>query len=349
MKKTKIGGQAVLEGVMMKGSHNIAIAVRRPDGQILVKSKDIKPPEQRSWFLKLPVVRGVVAFIDAMVLGVGSLTTSAELYGEEEQDYQPSKFEQFLASKLKLDAQDVMIFMVVAIAIGLAILMFIVVPTFLTSLLRNWLVAAGYLSIVEGVIRLGIFLLYIMAISRLKDIKRVFEYHGAEHKVIHCFEHEEPLTVDNARKFTTLHPRCGTNFLLIVMVISIFVFSLLGWDDIISRIVSRVILLPVVSGLAYEVIRWAGNSDSRLVKTISYPGLMLQKLTTRQPNDSQLEVAITAFNNVLIRREEGRDENQNQVVGSHQAGAADTGAGGHNHRPAGCTAADVPCAEEIQE
>ncbi|HHU63312.1 MAG TPA: DUF1385 domain-containing protein [Clostridiales bacterium] len=317
MRKTKIGGQAVLEGVMMKGSHNIAIAVRRPDGQIIVKSKDIKPPEQRHWFLKLPVVRGVVAFFESMVLGITSLTISAELYGEEDHDYQPSKFEHFLATKFNLDAQDVMIFMAVVIAIGLAILMFVVAPTSLTSFLGKRLPATGYLSVIEGLIRLGIFLLYITAVSRLGDIKRIFQYHGAEHKVIHCFEHEQPLTVDNARRYQTLHPRCGTNFLLIVMVISIFVFTFLGWDDIIRRIISRVALLPVVAGLSYEVIRWAGSSDSRLVKIISYPGLMLQKLTTKQPDDSQLEVAIAAFNNVLIGGEGGVDETQAQDAESH--------------------------------
>ncbi len=298
MKKTTTGGQAVIEGVMMKNSKRMAIAVRRPDDQIEIMRENIVPISKRYKFFSIPIFRGMAAFVEALTTGIKSLTASAEMYGEEIEQEQPSKFEKFLAEKTGKDIDDIVMVVSVVIALFLSVFLFIIIPTFAANFLKDKVGSEVLLNLVEGVLRIAIFLIYVFSISRLKDIQRVFEYHGAEHKVIHCYEHEKELTVENARQFTTLHPRCGTNFLLIVMVISILLFSLLGWKDIFYRIITRILLMPIVAGLSYEVIRWAGKSDSKFVKALVYPGLMLQKLTTREPDDKQLEVAIEAFNNV---------------------------------------------------
>ncbi|MDD2583862.1 MAG: DUF1385 domain-containing protein [Bacteroidales bacterium] len=295
MKKCTIGGQAVMEGVMMKAPDSMAIAVRRPDGTIDITKKALTTVKDKYPILKLPILRGIVTFGETMVLGVRSLMTSAELYGEEEEEYKPSKFETFLAEKLGKNIDDVIIYSAVIMAIVFAIGIFVFLPALASSLIRRWIPNHVAVNLLEGVIRLVIFLLYITLVSRLKDIRRVFEYHGAEHKTIHCYEHEEELTVENARKYTTLHPRCGTAFLLIVMVISIILFSFLGWQNIFIRMLSRILLLPIIAGLSYEVTRFAGKSDALFIKAIMYPGMMLQKLTTREPDDQQLEVAIRAF------------------------------------------------------
>lgn len=296
MKKCKIGGQAVLEGVMMKSPTAMAIAVRKSDGTIEISGGKFVSIREKYPILKLPVLRGVLTFGESMVLGIKSLMTSAEIYGEEEAEgYQPSKFEKFISEKTGKDVEDVMIFFAVFLAIIFAIGLFIGLPTLVVSLLKPLISTNLARNITEGLVRITIFIIYILLISKMKDIRRVFEYHGAEHKTIHCYEHDEELTVENARKYTTLHPRCGTAFLLIVMVISILAFSFLGWHNIFIRIITRISLLPLVAGLAYEVTRWAGSSSSRLVGIIMYPGLMLQKLTTREPDDQQLEVAIAAF------------------------------------------------------
>ncbi|HZJ58357.1 MAG TPA: DUF1385 domain-containing protein [Clostridia bacterium] len=294
MKKSNIGGQAVLEGVMMKAPQRMAIAVRRSDGQIEVRSKSVTSIKDRYPLLRLPVLRGIITFAETMVMGIKSLMDSAELYGEEE-EYTPSRFETWISQKTGKKAEDVMVFFALLIALGFAVLLFMVLPAMLAGFLGGIIKSNLVKSLIEGLIRLVAFVVYIVAISRMKDIKRVFEYHGAEHKVIHCYEHEEDLTVENARKFTTLHPRCGTAFLLIVMVISILAFSFLEWNNIILRIAIKLVLLPFVAGISYEIIKWAGNSDSGLVGIVMYPGLMLQKLTTKEPDDEQLEVAICSF------------------------------------------------------
>lgn len=296
MKKCNIGGQAVIEGVMMKSPDKIAIAVRRSDGTIQVDAKSSKPLKEKYPILGWPIVRGAVAFIESMVTGVSSLMTSAELYGDEaEEEYQPSKFEKFLADKFGKNVENVMITTSVVLAILFATLLFIVLPTFITNFLKGWISSSVGMNLAEGLVRLLIFLIYIISISQIKDIRRVFEYHGAEHKTIHCYEHGEELVVENARKYTTLHPRCGTAFLLIVMVVSIILFSFLGWGNMAMRVVIRILLMPLVAGLSYEIIRWAGKSQSKLVNIVMFPGLMLQKLTTKEPDDAQLEVAIQAF------------------------------------------------------
>lgn len=289
----------------MKGPHRMAIAVRKSDGSIEVVKKPCVPLSRRYGLLKLPIFRGVASFIDSLVTGMTSLTESAKMYGEGlEDEYKPSSFERFLSDKTGMSADDIAIITAVIVAVGLAVLLFVLLPTYIAGLLQKAIPNAVALNMMEGVIRIAMFLVYMILITRMKDIQRVFEYHGAEHKVIHCFEHGDQLTVENARKYTTLHPRCGTSFLLIVLLLSIVLFSFLGWGNLLWRITGRLLLLPVVAGLSYELIRWAGSSDSMVIKIISYPGLMLQKLTTRQPDDEQLEVAIAAFNSVAADEED---------------------------------------------
>lgn len=315
MKKSKIGGQAVLEGVMMKAPNKIAIAVRRSNGEIEIESKEISSVKDKYPILKLPVLRGIVTFGETMVLGIKSLMASAQLYGEEEEEYKPSKVESWVSQKTGINIDDVMVFFALITAIGFAILLFMIAPALLTKFVSRAVDSNLIKSLIEGVIRLTAFIIYILLISRMKDIKRVFQYHGAEHKTIHCYEHGEELTVENARKYTTLHPRCGTAFLLIVMIISIVAFSFLEWNNIIVRIVTKLLLLPFIAGISYEIIKWAGSSESKWVNVVMYPGLMLQKLTTKEPDDEQLEVAICAFlaaMDTIEDREEVVDFEHNQ-------------------------------------
>lgn len=282
------GGQALIEGVMMRGRDNVAIAVRRSDDDISCKLEGIKSVADKLPILKKPFLRGTVALIEALVLGIKALTYSAnESAGCEEEEL--SKGE---------------IAFTIAIALGLGILLFFIAPAVLAHLLNSFVVGSFWQNLIEGIIRISIFLLYVLGISKLKDIKRVFQYHGAEHKVIHTYEAGEDLVVENCRKFTTLHPRCGTSFLLIVMVLSILVFSLFGVNVFWWRILSRIILLPVIAGLSYEILKFAGaHTDKPIMKVLNWPGLMLQKITTSEPDDSQLEVAICALKNVIEQDE----------------------------------------------
>jgi len=298
MKKTSIGGQALIEGVMMKGPRDIAMAVRKPDGEIVVKKEKV-PQIEKSALAKTPIIRGMIALVNSMVLGIRALTYSAEFF-EDGSGYEKSKFDLWLERKFKEKADDIAIYISVALALVLAIFIFLFIPTFLINFLKERVGSQVALSLMEGILKMIMFLAYIASISRIKEIQRVFEYHGAEHKTIHCYEHGLELTPENANKFPTLHPRCGTSFLLIVMTISILLFSLIGWQNFILRIGIKLLLLPFVAGISYEIIKWAGRSESRLCKIISYPGLMLQKLTTREPNEQQLEVAIEALKNVLV-------------------------------------------------
>ena len=276
--KVSIGGQAVIEGVMMRGPSLIATAVREPSGEIIVKTESFTPISDRYPILKKPMLRGVVALIESLVQGLKALSFSAQAAGEEGEE---------------LSNKEIALTMM--FSLGLAILLFVVIPTYAAKYIHSAITDARLLNLMEGILRFAIFLAYIMAISRMKDIHRVFEYHGAEHKTIHAYEAGVPLDVEHVRKYSTLHPRCGTNFLLIVMVVSIIMFAFLGWPDLWIRIVSRIILMPVVAGLAYEMIRFAGKSEAEWVKVAVGPGLLLQKLTTREPSDDQLEVAIKAL------------------------------------------------------
>jgi uncharacterized protein YqhQ len=297
VKKVNVGGQALIEGVMMKGPNDIAMAVRKSDGEIVVKREPVSRIE-KSKIVKIPIIRGGIALINSMVTGIKALTYSAEFF-EEGIEEEKGKFELWLGKKFGDKSKDIMTYISVALAVAMAILVFMIIPTILINFLKNKISNTVILTGLEGILKIFMFIGYIIFISRLKEIQRVFEYHGAEHKAIHCYESGKPLTVENAKKFTTMHPRCGTSFLLIVLVISILIFSLLGWKSIILRIAMKLLLLPLVAGISYEIIKWAGKSDSKFAAVISWPGLMMQKLTTREPDDKQLEVAIEALKNVL--------------------------------------------------
>jgi uncharacterized protein YqhQ len=280
--KLMVGGQAVIEGVMMRGPKLVATAVREPSGKISVKVDPVKSIGDTYPILKKPMLRGVVALGESLVLGIKSLSYSAKMAGEEDEQ---------LSDKELVGT--------ILFALVMAVVLFVVIPTSAAKYLHAATTSPILLNLMEGALRLAIFLVYIYGISRMKDIKRVFQYHGAEHKTIHAYEAGVPLTVENVQKFSTLHPRCGTAFLLIVMIVSIFVFAFLGWPDLWLRILSRVILLPVVAGVSYEIIRFAGRTKNPVVHMAILPGLWLQKITTNQPADEMVEVAIQSLEAVI--------------------------------------------------
>lgn len=293
-----VGGQALIEGVMMKGPDELAMAVRKADGEIVVKKEPVSKIE-KSKLYKIPIFRGVIAFFNSMIIGVRAITYSAEFFEEGNSQEEKSKFEKWLEEKFGDKADDIITYFSVALALAMALLIFMFIPTFLINFLKNIFTNQLVLSGFEGILKILMFIGYIIIISRMKEIRRVFEYHGAEHKVIYCYESGKALTPENAREFTTLHPRCGTSFLLFVMVISIILFSFIGWESPVERIITKLILLPLVAGISYEIIKFAGKSKSKIVCILSYPGMMLQKLTTNEPDDSQLEVAIAALKSIL--------------------------------------------------
>lgn len=301
---TTIGGQALIEGVMMKGPKDIAIAVRKPNQEIEVKKQTLDTPSTKHKILKLPFIRGVVGLIEAMVIGTKSLMYSAEFYDEE---YEKSKFEEYVEKKYndKEKVQNLEMFFTLLLSLLIVVVVFMMIPTFLTNLFKKVIDSPILLNLVEGLIRIIIFLTYITVISKMEDVERVFEYHGAEHKTIHCYEAEEELTVENVKKYPILHPRCGTSFLFMVMIVSILVLSFFGWPSPLKRFLIRILMLPVIAGISYEINRLIGRSNSRLAYILSYPGLGLQKLaTTREPDDEQIEVAIEALKGVLVEDEE---------------------------------------------
>jgi uncharacterized protein YqhQ len=282
-KKAPIGGQAVIEGVMMRGPSGLATAVRKPDGEIAVNKKPFTSVAARFPLLKKPFLRGFVMLAESLVWGIKELSWSAQAAGEED--------EQLTARDLALT---------IAFAVCLAVFLFIIMPTYAAKFLSGGNFSHFGLNLAEGLLRLSIFLLYVGGISLMKDVRRVFQYHGAEHKTINAYEAGAKLTPENIRGFSTLHPRCGTNFMLIVMVISIFIFAFLGWPGFIWRVASRLLLMPAVAGVSYEIIRFAGNNfQYSWVRLLIAPGLWLQKLTTREPSDDQIEVAVKALEAVL--------------------------------------------------
>ena len=281
-KKITIGGQAVIEGVMMRGPELTATAVRTPEGKIEINSRPVNSISDRYPILKKPLLRGCVSLIESLVIGIRSMGYSAQMAGEEEEQLSDRE----LAGTI-------------IFAFVLAAILFIAIPTGAAKLFHSITEDPVFLNLMEGVLRLFIFIAYIVGISRMKDIQRVFQYHGAEHKTIACFEAGEALTVENAMKHTRFHKRCGTSFLLIVMLVSIFVFAFLGWPSLIERIASRIVLLPVVAGISYEIIRFSANSDNCLLGWAVKPGLWLQRLTTREPEPDMLGVAIESAKAVL--------------------------------------------------
>ena len=297
---TSIGGQALIEGIMMRGPETVATAVRKPDGEIELKTEPIRHIF-RNKFFKLPIIRGVFNFFESMILGTKELMYSAEFYDLEEESTEPSWLEKKLGDKL----QSVVITFSVILGIGLSVLLFMLLPNLLVSLVERVLPDSNLLkSLLEGLLRILIFVSYLLLVTRMKDIRRVFEYHGAEHKTIFCYENRLPLTVENVRKQQRFHPRCGTSFLCIVMIVSILTFSLLNWEmPVWQRLLFRLLLLPVVAGVSYEFIKWAGRSSGMVSRVLSKPGLWLQKITTVEPDDSQIEVAIAAMTAVLPAEE----------------------------------------------
>ncbi|MEN8078850.1 peptide chain release factor N(5)-glutamine methyltransferase [Clostridioides difficile] len=293
MRRCDVGGQAIIEGVMMRGSKGLATAVRTPSGKIEVKVKKIKPITNRYKFLNVPIIRGAVVLIDSLIVGIKTLNYSASFFEEDEEE---SKFDIWLKSKLgDKGANDLLVTLTMMVSLLVAAGLFLGIPTAIASLFKNTGISPIVLNLIEATIRIAILISYMYLISKLDDIYRVFQYHGAEHKTIFCYEAEEKLTVENVRKFGRLHPRCGTNFLFLTMLVSVVLFTLTGWGGFWQRLILRIVLMPVVAGITYELIKWLGRTESKLGKVIAYPGLKLQELTTKEPDDEQLEVAIKSL------------------------------------------------------
>ncbi len=313
---TSIGGQAILEGVMMRGPFKTAYAVRKPDGEIIVEEKE-NGTKTRPKFCKLPIIRGCINFVDSLVIGMKALMFSAEFIDIDGEEETESKVDKWLEEKLGDKIKDIVIYFAIALSILMSVGLFIVLPNLVTSgidklcsmsfmpdVITNVADSKTFYNVVEAVIKMALFLSYMALISKMSDIKRVFEYHGAEHKTIACYEAGDELTIENVRKYTRFHPRCGTNFLLFTMIISILVYVCLPKFDsdlagIVLRMITRLALLPIVAGLSYEVIKLAGRNKSKCVVALTKPGLWLQRLTTREPDDSQIEVAIKSISAVI--------------------------------------------------
>ena len=310
---TKVGGQAILEGLMMRGSRSIAVAIRQPDGNIHLS---VEPLKEAGKWKKIPIIRGIGSFISSLVTGTSILMYGADVLESLEEagaadpdsaavsggDAGRSKGS---SSKDEKGLSKGAVFLSVAIAVVMVLALFILLPTFILGLLREaGLSSVILLNLIEGILRICIFIGYILFVRRVPDIRRTFEYHGAEHKTIHCYENRLELTPENAQSFYTLHPRCGTSFMMFVMVISLLVFSLFGWPSLPVRVITRLVCIPLIAGLSYELLQFTGRHNSALVKALSMPGILLQKLTTAEPSLEQLEVAIAAMKAVLPAHED---------------------------------------------
>ena len=298
MKSSNIGGQAVLEGIMMRHGDDYAVAVRKPDGEIFVQKEEYHSVIKWKALTKIPFIRGVFNFIDSMVLGIKTLMFSAEFYEDEEEVKSEKELtEEEIAKKEKQEKW--MMNATVAISVVIAVAVFMVLPYFLSSLLKPLMPSYHLRTLVEGFVRIGIFILYIALISRMDDIQRTFMYHGAEHKCINCIEHGLPLTVDNVRISSRQHKRCGTSFLFFVLAISIILLMLIQVESPLMRVIVRIALIPVIAGISYEVLKLAGRSENPIINLLSRPGLAIQKLTTKEPDDSMIEVAKQAVEAVF--------------------------------------------------
>lgn len=298
MKSSNIGGQAVLEGIMMRHGDDYAVAVRKPDGEIFVQKEEYHSVIKWKALTKIPFIRGVFNFIDSMVLGIKTLMFSAEFYEDEEEVKSEKELtEEEIAKKEKQEKW--MMNATVAISVVIAVAVFMVLPYFLSSLLKPLMPSYHLRTLVEGFVRIGIFILYIALISRMDDIQRTFMYHGAEHKCINCIEHGLPLTVDNVRISSRQHKRCGTSFLFFVLAISIILLMLIQVESPLMRVIVRIALIPVIAGISYEVLKLAGRSENPIINLLSRPGLAIQKLTTKEPDDSMIEVSIQAVEAVF--------------------------------------------------
>lgn len=298
-----IGGQAVIEGVMMRGKDMYTLAVRTPNKDIYTENVMIESAAKKYGFLKWPIIRGMVSFVDSLVMGMKIISKSAEIAGieDESSDEEQGAIDKFLTEKLGDKLNDYIMGFSVIISLFLSVGIFMVLPVGISKVINDilgnnsWLV----LSIIEGLVRICVFVAYIYIISMSKDIKRIFMYHGSEHKTINCYESGDELTVANVRKHTRLHKRCGTSFLIIVMMVSMLFFMFVKVDVIYLRVISRIVFVPFIAGISFEIIKWAGSTKSKFVDLVSYPGLCLQKITTSEPDDDQIEVAIAALKGVL--------------------------------------------------
>lgn len=298
MKYSGIGGQAVIEGIMMKNKDDYATAVRKPDGEIVMEKGRYSSLTERVKLCSLPFIRGIFSFVDSMVLGMRTLTFSAGFF-EDDEDAKPSKFELFLDRVFGEKLEKLLMAVVMVFSIVIAVGIFMILPLLLSNLLRHFIPSDTIMALIEGVIRITIFIGYIKFISRMEDIRRTFMYHGAEHKCINCIEHGLELTVENVRKSSKQHKRCGTSFLIIVMLISILFFMVIRVDDVWLKMLSRIVLIPVIAGVSYEFLRLAGRSDSKVVDILSKPGMWMQNMTTTEPDDDMIEVAIQAVEAVF--------------------------------------------------
>lgn len=298
MKYSGIGGQAVIEGIMMKNKDNYATAVRKPDGEIEIQKDTYVSMTEKVKLFALPFVRGVFSFADSMILGMKTLTFSASFF-EDDEETEPGRFELFLNRVFGEKLEKMLMTLVMVFSVVMAIGIFMVLPLGISNFFHGFIQSDTVMAVLEGVIRIVIFILYIKLISNMEDIKRTFMYHGAEHKCINCIEHGLDLNVENVRNSSKQHKRCGTSFLIIVMMISILFFMVVRVDGVWLKAASRIVLIPVIAGVSYEFLRLAGRSDSKLVNLLSKPGMWMQNMTTKEPDDSMIEVAIEAVNAVF--------------------------------------------------
>lgn len=306
MKSCNIGGQGVLEGVMMRSPEYSALAVRKADGSIVTKKW--KNPKKNEKWKKIPVVRGVVNLVEMLYSGTGVISDSAKMFDETFEE-EPSKLEKYIAKKTGKNAMDIMMVFAVFFAIILSVGLFFILPTFLASFFRKFIPSELVNSLLEGLIRVIILIGYMIFCTCVKDVRRVFMYHGAEHKTISCYENEEELTVENVRKHRRLHPRCGTSYMLLVMIVSILIYAILGelglnkihWS---VKYLSKIIVIPLIAGIAYEILKGAAKHENWFTRAIRWPGMQLQRLTTKEPDDSMLEIGIIAFEMALEEKSE---------------------------------------------
>jgi len=292
-----IGGQAVLEGVMMKNKEKYAVAVRKPDGEIEVEVETYQGLAHGSKFKELPFIRGIFNFLDSLILGTRALNYSASFYEEEEG--KETKFDKAMDKMSGGNGEKLLSGIVTVISIMLAVGIFIVLPYFISSLFDSFIRNRSLMAIIEGVIRIALFLLYVWGISAMKDIRRLYQYHGAEHKCINCIEKGRPLTVHNVMHSSRLHKRCGTSFIFFVMLVSIVLFFFIQVDNVAEKVIFRILLMPVVAGISYEIIRLAGRTDNIFIKILSAPGMWIQRMTTKEPDESMAEVAIASVEAVF--------------------------------------------------
>ena len=304
--KTSIGGQALMEGIMMRGPGKQAIVIRKPDGTLEESVSELHPAREKHKILGWPLIRGTVNFVESMVDGVKAMTYSATFLPEEEQG-EPDKLDIWFEEHFPEEkAEKLIITVSTVLGILLSVVLFIMLPTIIAGAFSG-IIGSGFLrNVLEGVLRIAIFLIYMLLVSKMKEINRVWQYHGAEHKTIHCYEAGLPLTVENARDQSRIHPRCGTNFMFIVMMISILVFAVVKWSNVWIRMIMRLVLLPVVVGISYEIIKYAGRHDNLFTKITTAPGRALQHITTAEPDDSMLECAIRSIE-LVIPEEKGAD------------------------------------------